>query len=132
MTSAETAGAFVRPRTTIGKVHAAADAGREVPRIIEQLPSISFVEVRLLGRSGIVAPVVGMGTWRTLDARGSEDREHAHGIVREALRAGVRLIDSSPMYGEAERVLAEALPTRRDVMVATKVWASSVREGAAQ
>ena len=84
-----------------------------------------------MGRSGIVAPVVGMGTWRTLDVRGPE-KERAHAIVREALRAGVRLIDTSPMYGEAERILAEALPNRRDTIVATKVWASSVREGAAQ
>ena len=86
----------------------------------------------MLGRSGIVAPVVGMGTWHTLDARGAEARMRAHAIVREALRAGVRLIDTSPMYGEAERVLAEALTSRRDVIVATKVWASSLREGAAQ
>ena len=73
-----------------------------------------------------------MGTWRTLDARGAEHKQRAYAIVREALRAGVRLMDSSPMYGEAERVLGEALPRRRDAIVATKVWASSVREGAAQ
>jgi len=94
--------------------------------------TILRVEARQLGRSGIVAPVVGMGTWRTLDARSAEQKEHAHAIVRAALRAGVRLIDSSPMYGEAERVLAEALPRRSDAIVATKVWAARVREGAAQ
>jgi aryl-alcohol dehydrogenase-like predicted oxidoreductase len=91
------------------------------------------LEERQLGRSGIVAPVVGMGTWRTLDARGGEDERRAHAIVREALEAGVRFIDSSPMYGQAERVLGEALRARRaEAIVATKVWASSVREGAAQ
>jgi aryl-alcohol dehydrogenase-like predicted oxidoreductase len=91
------------------------------------------IEERQLGRSGITAPVVGMGTWRTLDARGGEDERRARAIVREALDAGVRFIDSSPMYGDAERVLGEALRDRRaEAIVATKVWASSVREGAAQ
>jgi aryl-alcohol dehydrogenase-like predicted oxidoreductase len=74
-----------------------------------------------------------MGTWRTLDVRGHEAERRAHAIVSEALAAGVRLMDSSPMYGEAERVLGEALRGRRaEAIVATKVWASSVREGAAQ
>src|SRR5687767_12440569 len=91
------------------------------------------METRQLGRSGIAAPVVGMGTWQTLDARGGEAETRAQAIVREALDARVRLIDSSPMYGEAERVLGEALgERRREALVATKVWASTAREGAAQ
>src|SRR3954453_8431839 len=91
------------------------------------------VETRSLGRSGIEAPGIGMGTWRTLDVRGGEAERRAHAIVAEALAAGVRLMDSSPMYGEAERVLGEALRDRRaEAIVATKVWAPTVREGAAQ
>jgi aryl-alcohol dehydrogenase-like predicted oxidoreductase len=91
------------------------------------------MEERQLGRSGITAPVVGMGTWRTLDVRGGEDERRAHAVVHEALQAGARFMDSSPMYGEAERVLGEALGARRpEAIVATKVWASSAREGSAQ
>ena len=78
---------------------------------------------------GVSVPCVGMGTWQTLDVRGSADEEAAHGIVEEALSAGVRVMDSSPMYGEAERVLGEALGARREeAFVATKVWASSAAE----
>jgi aryl-alcohol dehydrogenase-like predicted oxidoreductase len=91
------------------------------------------MESRALGRSGITVPVIGMGTWRTFDVRGEEAEQRAHAIVSEALDAGVRLMDSSPMYGEAERVLGQALTGRRNnAIVATKVWASDVREGAAQ
>ena len=91
------------------------------------------METRQLGRSGIAAPVVGMGTWQTLDVRGGEAERRAHRIVNEALDAGVRFMDSSPMYGESERVLGEALGERRpEAIVATKVWASTVSEGAAQ
>ena len=82
------------------------------------------IDARPLGRtSGLTVPAVGMGTWQTLDVRGAEAERRAHEIVAEALGAGARFVDSSPMYGEAERVLGEALAGGRDdAIVATKVW----------
>jgi len=82
------------------------------------------IDVRPLGRtSGLTVPAIGMGTWQTLDVRGEEAERRAHEIVAEALGAGARFVDSSPMYGEAERVLGEALADGRDeAIVATKVW----------
>jgi aryl-alcohol dehydrogenase-like predicted oxidoreductase len=74
-----------------------------------------------------------MGTWQTLDVRGAEAERRAHEIVREALDAGARFVDSSPMYGEAERVLGEALGERRaEAIVATKVWTSDDDEAERQ
>jgi aryl-alcohol dehydrogenase-like predicted oxidoreductase len=68
-------------------------------------------------------PVVGMGTSRTLDVRGRAAEATSRRIVEEALDAGANLFDSSPMYGEAERVLGLALDGRRqEAIVATKVW----------
>jgi aryl-alcohol dehydrogenase-like predicted oxidoreductase len=91
------------------------------------------MERRELGRSGLSVPVVGMGTWRTLDVRGAGAEENARAIVAEALDAGARFFDSSPMYGEAERVLGDGLGDRRDeALVATKMWARSPQEGRAQ
>ena len=91
------------------------------------------MEQRPLGTTGLDVPAVGMGTWKTLDVRGGAAEERAHAIVAEALDAGARFVDSSPMYGEAERVLAEGLGARRDeAIVATKVWTSDPAEGAAQ
>jgi aryl-alcohol dehydrogenase-like predicted oxidoreductase len=91
------------------------------------------MEQRPLGASGLTVPVVGMGTWQTLDVSGEEAQRGAHEVVGAALDAGVRLFDSSPMYGEAELVLADALGDRRaDALVATKVWAPDPDEGAAQ
>src|SRR5690349_8594616 len=83
------------------------------------------IDARPLGRtSGLTVPAVGMGTWQTLDVRGEDAERRAHEIVAEALGAGARFVDSSPMYGEAERVLGEALADdgRDDAIVATKVW----------
>ena len=78
-------------------------------------------------------PVVGMGTWRTLDVRGAGPERHAHRVVAAAAGAGMRVFDTSPMYGEAERVLGTALRSRRaGVVVLTKVWASTAGEGRRQ
>jgi aryl-alcohol dehydrogenase-like predicted oxidoreductase len=66
-----------------------------------------------------LGPVVGLGTWNTF--RG--DQQTAGAVVAEALAAGVRIFDTSPMYGAAERVLGSALGARRaDAVVATKIW----------
>lgn len=90
------------------------------------------MERRLLGRSGLSVGVVGMGTWRTLDVRGPEE-VHRHQVVAAAVRAGSNFFDTSPMYGEAERVLADAVrPFRESVLVATKVWTPSAEEGRRQ
>jgi len=91
------------------------------------------MEQRSLGQSGVRTPVVGMGTWRTFDVRGAQAEQAARAIVGEALNHGVRFVDSSPMYGEAERVLGAALEGRRDkAIIATKVWARTAAEGQAQ
>ena len=62
--------------------------------------------------AGRSVPVVGMGTWQTLDVRGTRDE-----VVHAALDAGATFLDTSPMYGHAQRVLAHGLrgPPRRGV-----------------
>ncbi|MGH2815699.1 MAG: aldo/keto reductase [Actinomycetota bacterium] len=81
------------------------------------------MERRTLGPEGFEVPVVGMGTSRTFDVRGRAAEATSRRIVEEALGAGANLFDSSPMYGEAERVLGVALDGRRDeAVIATKVW----------
>jgi aryl-alcohol dehydrogenase-like predicted oxidoreductase len=81
------------------------------------------MERRALGSSGFEVPVVGMGTARTFDVRGRAAEVTSRRIVEEALAEGANLFDSSPMYGEAERVLGLALDGRRDdAIIATKVW----------
>src|SRR5229473_3636017 len=91
------------------------------------------MEKRMLGRTGLQVPVIGMGTWRTFDVRGEVAKKNARAVVDAALAAGANFFDSSPMYGQAERVLGEALHGRRDrAIIATKVWAQTASEGRAQ
>jgi diketogulonate reductase-like aldo/keto reductase len=89
------------------------------------------VEQRSLGRDHPAAPCVGLGTWQRLEAAAAAGRHRD--LVARALDAGIRVFDSSPMYGRAERLLAEALHGRREeAFVATKIWTASRDEGAEQ
>jgi diketogulonate reductase-like aldo/keto reductase len=61
------------------------------------------------------------------DVRGDAAEQNAHAVVERAVARGAQLVDSSLMYGAAERVLAEGLGSNRaDAAIATKVWASSL------
>jgi aryl-alcohol dehydrogenase-like predicted oxidoreductase len=91
------------------------------------------MEHRPLGRGGISVPVVGMGTWKTFDVRGLREEAVRREVVDAALDAGIRLFDTSPMYGEAERVLSAAVHARRPtVLIADKVWTPSSDEAREQ
>ncbi len=71
-----------------------------------------------------------MGTWRTFDVRGEAAIANAGSVVCAAMEAGAAFFDSSPMYGEAERVLGLALEGQRDaVQIAAKVWADTTSQG---
>ncbi len=84
------------------------------------------MQYRVLGRTGLQVSVVSMGTWSTFDVRGKQGVEHVRQLVTEAIRCGVNLFDTAPMYGEAEQVLGQALQGRREgIIVATKVLAHS-------
>jgi aryl-alcohol dehydrogenase-like predicted oxidoreductase len=87
------------------------------------------MERRALGRTGVELPVVGLGTWATLDLPDAEQGV-ADAVIEAALDDGTTLVDSSPMYGRAERVLGRALGERRaEAFVATKIWTSTVSQG---
>jgi aryl-alcohol dehydrogenase-like predicted oxidoreductase len=91
------------------------------------------VERRAFGKTGLTVPAIGMGTWRTFDVSGPTEEAVRRQIVDAAVDAGTTLFDTSPMYGEAERVLGAALTGCRDqVLVADKVWTSSASEGREQ
>jgi hypothetical protein len=76
-------------------------------------------------------PVVGLGTWQRLEAAATAGRHRE--LIDTAIAVGIRLIDTSPMYGDAERLLADALDGRRgQVVIADKVWTPSPTEGVAQ
>jgi aryl-alcohol dehydrogenase-like predicted oxidoreductase len=91
------------------------------------------MERRALGRTGISMPAVGLGTARVFNVRGDAGEARCEAVLDAALQEGANLFDTSPMYGEAESVLASALADRRgDALVATKVWARTRAVGEQQ
>lgn len=90
------------------------------------------MEVRPFGSTGLRVPTIGLGTWSVFDVSNA-DEDRARSVVRVMFEGGTRFVDSSPMYGRAEAVLGRALEGIRDeVVVATKIWSRSVREGREQ
>lgn len=81
-------------------------------------------------------PVIGMGTWNTFDVGGgAQERAPLKQVLEVFYASGARLIDSSPMYGNAERVtgdLVEQLGKQSGTFLATKVWTSGRDKGLAQ
>jgi diketogulonate reductase-like aldo/keto reductase len=81
-------------------------------------------------------PAVGMGTWLTFDIGdvpgGVAQRRE---VLRRFFAAGGALLDSSPMYGRAERLLGELLPGLAGagrLVSETKVWTPFERLGDSQ
>ena len=91
---------------------------------------------RLIPRTGESLPVIGLGTWQTFDVgKTASERAPLRDVLREFVRIGGRAIDSSPMYGESERVvgdLAAELGVQKQLFLATKVWTTGRDAGIRQ
>jgi aryl-alcohol dehydrogenase-like predicted oxidoreductase len=91
---------------------------------------------RAIPGSGEKINAVGLGTWLTFDV-GDEvvERTRRRQVLQAFFAGGGGMIDSSPMYGRAERVLGELLPQVDHggrLFAATKVWTAFGRVGPAQ
>jgi len=90
---------------------------------------------RRIPSSGEELPIIGLGTSRTFEVgiRDSE-REPLKAVLEAFFAAGARLIDTSPMYSTAERVLGELLTPEMHAraFLATKVWTRGARAGIEQ
>lgn len=96
----------------------------------------SKMQTRPIPSSGEALPVIGVGTYINFDVEpGSEDYKALPAVLGALFAAGGTVIDSSPMYGRAERTTGELLATRNPgakPFLATKVWTSGREAGIAQ
>ena len=87
-------------------------------------------------RSGELLPVIGLGTWQTFDVgAAAAERAPLKEVLREFVKSGGAVIDSSPMYGRSESVageIAAELGIHKQLFVATKVWTSGRDAGIRQ
>jgi len=83
---------------------------------------------RVLGKTGLKPTCFTLGT-APLGFAGAIPLAEAADVVRFALDQGVTSIDTAPKYVRAEEIVGMALGRRRkDVILATKVWADTVAE----
>ncbi|MGQ0522557.1 MAG: aldo/keto reductase [Betaproteobacteria bacterium] len=91
---------------------------------------------RPIPRSGELLPVVGLGTWQTFDVGPNAPRRaELTAVLKLLVEQGASVVDSSPMYGQAERVvgdLSEELGIRPRLFIASKVWTSGRDAGIRQ
>lgn len=85
------------------------------------------MDLKVLGRSGVKVPVVGMGTWRIggYYSRDSTHDDEAVLALRRGIELGMYLIDTAEMYGagHAEEIVGEAIKPfpREEVFIVSKV-----------
>ena len=89
---------------------------------------------RAIPSTGELLPVIGLGSWITfgIDPSNAPDMRRRQAILAEFLAAGGGMLDSSPMYGNAQQVIGECLQAighHRGLFSATKVWTLGDREG---
>ena len=88
---------------------------------------------RAIPSSGEQIPVIGMGTSRTFDAGDNPAiRKQLQEVLQAFFDNGGALIDSSPMYGNAEEVVGDLLkniPNKDSLFAATKVWTYGKQAG---
>jgi aryl-alcohol dehydrogenase-like predicted oxidoreductase len=93
------------------------------------------VIVRKIPSSGEELPLIGLGTSGAFEVGDSAVERAPLGAVLAAFfAAGGRLIDTSPMYSTAERVLGDLLSREQHqkAFLATKVWTRGERAGIEQ
>jgi aryl-alcohol dehydrogenase-like predicted oxidoreductase len=91
---------------------------------------------RPIPRTGEQLPVIGLGTWQTFNV-GADPKERAplRDVLKRFMDQGGRVIDSSPMYDRAERVVGDLtaeLGQSRKPFLASKVWTMGRAEGEQQ
>ncbi len=86
--------------------------------------------------SGELLPVIGMGTSRTFDVSDDPDTlKQLTEVLQIFFDRGGAVVDSSPMYGEAEQVTGDVLKrikNKQSLFAATKVWTWGREEGIQQ
>ena len=91
---------------------------------------------RKIHSTGELLPIVGLGTWQSFDIGNDlHQREQLSEVLINMNELGGKMIDSSPMYGQSEKVVGELtakLKIQNKFFYATKVWIEGKQQGIAQ
>ncbi len=86
----------------------------------------SAARTKAIPSTGERIPVIGMGSWLTFNVGGDpQAREVRVQVLKAFFEMGGGMVDSSPMYGESEKVIGHGLSRIADtetLFSATKMW----------
>lgn len=88
---------------------------------------------RKIPKTGELLPVIGLGTYVVFDvASGAAQSDELRQVLKLFVAGGGSVVDSSPMYGRAERTIGDLtseLALHSSIFLATKVWTSGQQAG---
>ncbi|MBL8534453.1 MAG: aldo/keto reductase [Betaproteobacteria bacterium] len=91
---------------------------------------------RAIPSSSEMLPMIGLGTYQVFDVdANAQDLAPLEDVMRAFVAHGASVVDSSPMYGNAETIAGELsarLDLRKQLFLATKVWTTGKDAGIAQ
>ena len=101
--------------------------GAAVPFVRPRISAASSaVRTKAIPSTGERIPVIGMGSWLTFNVGGDpQAREVRVQVLKAFFEMGGGMVDSSPMYGESEKVIGHGLSRIADtetLFSATKMW----------
>jgi aryl-alcohol dehydrogenase-like predicted oxidoreductase len=82
---------------------------------------------RTIGRSGEKVTAIGLGTFLTFDLLPGTNREPLREVTRTYLDAGVRVVDTSPLYGTGEvsvGAFMNAMGMTDQMFISNKIWST--------
>ena len=91
------------------------------------------MNTRKIPSTNEAVPIVGLGTWQTFDVgQSEEERNPLKEVLKILVENGGSMIDSSPMYGDSEKVVGDLtteLKLKDKIFEATKVWTTGKNDG---
>ena len=99
------------------------------------VPASDKLIARRIPSTGEALPAIGLGTSESFEVGPGEGvRAPLREVLQEFFAKGATLIDTSPMYSSAEKVLGEILTAEQQTkaFIATKVWTPGVGNAAEQ
>jgi aryl-alcohol dehydrogenase-like predicted oxidoreductase len=90
-------------------------------------PTAGQVLSRTIGRTNESLPALGLGTFLTFDLLPGRNRDALREVTRKYVDAGVRVIDTSPLYGTGEVSVGEflsAMGVSDQMFISNKIWST--------
>jgi aryl-alcohol dehydrogenase-like predicted oxidoreductase len=128
---------FLGAATAIGAIAATAAQGTALGVSIanaqapaggaSRAPAAGPVLNRTIGRTNESLPALGLGTFLTFDLLPGRNRDALREVTRRYVDAGVRVIDTSPLYGTGEVSVGgflSAMGVTDQMFISNKIWST--------